>query len=303
MTILIGRLQVVAPPRIGIDGLNLAIPRGTGVATYARSLSHCVGALGHEVDVVYGLDIAANADPALREVLFFDMLESERAAKAPKYPSIGWIRQMLHARAGLAATEIPLTGRAIATPLASRLPHADRILNIQDLFGIAGRYFRNFGRFLTIRIANPPAIMHWTYPVPIRLAGARNIYTIHDLVPLRLPYTTLDNKAQHFRLLTACCRDADHIVTVSETSRRDILDFFPQLPPERVTNTYQAVAAPTRLPPEAEVARIVRGAFGLQPGGSVLLAACWRPISPRTSRCRWSSSARAPGRRRVNWPC
>jgi glycosyltransferase involved in cell wall biosynthesis len=177
---------------------------------------------------------------------------------------------MLRARAGLEATEIALTGRVIATPLAARLPRADRILNIQDLFGIAGRYFRNFGRFLTIRIANPPAIMHWTYPVPIRLAGARNIYTIHDLVPLRLPTTTLDNKTQHFRLLTACCRDADHIVTVSETSRRDILDFFPQLPPERVTNTYQAVAAPTRLPPEAEVARIVRGAFGLQPGGYFL---------------------------------
>ena len=84
-------------------------------------------------------------------------------------------------------------------------------------------------------------------------------------MPLRLPYTTLDNKPVHFHMLTECLRQADHIVTVSETSRRDILEFFPKLPPERVTNTYQAVTAPARLPSAAEVEQIVTGAFGLLP--------------------------------------
>ncbi len=42
---------------------------------------------------------------------------------------------------------------------------------------------------LTLRIDRPPEIMHWTYPVPVRLEGSRNIYTIYDLVPLRLPDT------------------------------------------------------------------------------------------------------------------
>jgi glycosyltransferase involved in cell wall biosynthesis len=256
--------------RVGIDGLNLAIPRGTGVATYARSLSQCIGELGHSVDVVYGLDIAAKADSAQREVLFFDLLESERNRKVPKYPSIGWAAQMLRASFGFDAVEIPLTGRTIATQLSPRLPRYDRILNVQDLFGLAGRYFRNFGRFLSIRINDPPQIMHWTYPVPIRLAGARNIYTIHDLVPLRMPYTTLDNKTVHIRLLNACLRHGDHIATVSETSRRDILDFFPKLAPERITNTYQAVAAPTREVGAAEVEQIVNRVFGLQPRGYFL---------------------------------
>jgi glycosyltransferase involved in cell wall biosynthesis len=257
------------PPRIGIDGLNLAIPRGTGIATYARALSHALHGLGHTVDVVYGLDIPETADAALREVLFFDLLESERSRKPPKYPSIGWASQMLGAAAGRTAGEIALTGRAIATQLAPRLPYYDRILNVRDLFGLAGRYFRNFGHLLTLRIPDPPAIMHWTYPVPIRLAGARNIYTIHDLVPLRLPYTTLDNKTVHTRLLAACLRHGDHIATVSETSRRDILAFFPDLDPARVTNTYQAVS-PARAVDPAEMARIVSGAFGLTPGGYFL---------------------------------
>src|ERR1700677_1716102 len=118
------------PLRVGIDGLNLAISRGTGIATYARSLSHCIGGLGHAVDVIYGLDIAAKADPAQREVLFFDLLESERSRKAPKNPSVEWAAQLLRASFGLHAVEIHLTGRTIATQLRHRLPRYDRILNI-----------------------------------------------------------------------------------------------------------------------------------------------------------------------------
>jgi glycosyltransferase involved in cell wall biosynthesis len=253
--------------RIGIDGFNLAIPRGTGVATYARSLSQAVAGLGHSVDVVYGLDIDPRADPALQETLFFDLLESERGRKTPPYPSVAWARQMLGAASGLDAGEIALTGRTIAAQLAPRLPHQDRILNVRDLFGLAARYFRNFGRFLTIRVKNPPAIMHWTYPVPVKLAGAANLYTIHDLVPLRLPYTTLDNKPNHVRLLNACFANAARIVTVSDTSRRDILDYFPKLSPNHVVNTYQAV--PARTMDSDETARIV-AAFGLQPHGYFL---------------------------------
>jgi glycosyltransferase involved in cell wall biosynthesis len=254
-----------APIRIGIDGLNLAIPRGTGVATYARSLSHCIGELGYAVDVTYGLNIPPKTAPALCEVMFFDLLESERGRKPPKFPSMKWATDRLNSSAGLTAVEIPLTGRTIPTQLRDRLPHYDRVLNVQDLFGMAGRFFRDFKRFVSVRMTNPPAIMHWTYPVPIRVVGSKNIYTIHDLVPLRLPYTTLDNKPVHFQMLTECLRQADHIVTVSETSRRDILDFFPKLSPERVTNTYQAVMAPARFPSAAEVEQIVTGAFGLRP--------------------------------------
>lgn len=265
--------QVTAPMtsrlRVGIDGMNLAIPRGTGVATYARSLSHCIGELGYAVDVVYGLNVSPAAAPALREVLFVDLLESELTRKVPKFLSLGWAAQMARAAGGLDAAEIPVTGRVIATQLRDRMPRYDRLLNVQDLFGLAGRWFRNFGRFLTIRVPDPPSIMHWTYPVPVRLAGARNVYTVHDLVPLRMPYTTLDNKSFHFRLLNACIRHADHIVTVSEASRRDMLDFFPKLRSDRITNTYQAVAAPAR-PLEAGDAAQVADSFGVRQGGYFL---------------------------------
>lgn len=257
-------------PRVGIDGLNLAIPRGTGVATYARALSHCLKDLGHAVDVIYGLDIAPEADPALQEVQFFDLLETERSRKPAPYPSRAWAAENLRASRGLHAFPIPITGRVIAAPFQQRLGRYDRILNVRDLFPFAARYFRNFGRFVRIRVPDAPAVMHWTYPVPVVLEGARNLYTIHDLVPLRMPWATLDNKEYYRRLLQGCIARGDGIVTVSEASRRDILDAFPNVLPERVTNTYQAVTRPGRMAGAEEAANTLRGAFDLRPGGYFL---------------------------------
>jgi glycosyltransferase involved in cell wall biosynthesis len=106
--------------------------------------------------------------------------------------------------------------------------------------------------------------MHWTYPLPVRIAGARNVYTLHDLVPLRLPYTTLDNKRNYLRLCRRLVQQADHIVTVSESSRRDIIDLL-GAPEEKVSNTYQAVHIPAKYAakPLANVVADVEKTFGL----------------------------------------
>ena len=42
------------PTRVMIDGMNLALEKGTGVATYARGLSQALHAIGKEVHVLYG---------------------------------------------------------------------------------------------------------------------------------------------------------------------------------------------------------------------------------------------------------
>ena len=73
------------------------------------------------------------------------------------------------------------------------------------------------------RSTRRPDILHCTYQLPLRAKRSCNIYTIHDLVPLRLPFTTLDNKRQTYRLLRKIAAEADHIVTVSENSKRDIV--------------------------------------------------------------------------------
>lgn len=228
--------------RVGLDGFNLAMARGTGVATYARSLSQAMRSLGRPIDVLYGLDVSKRAPENLRETLFFAALgEGRSGGEAP--PSVtlrGAVRRLFLSPWPRDLIEIPVSGRVVADALAHRLPAFDRLFSLPSLFYVADRYFRRFGRFMNVRVPDPPAIMHWTYPLPLRLLGARNLYTIHDLVPLRLPFTSLDDRRCYDRLIRTCLSVGDHICTVSETSRSDIIDLF-GADPDGVTNTYQGV--------------------------------------------------------------
>ena len=71
-------------------------------------------------------------------------------------------------------------------------------------------------------------------------------------------------KEKYLRLVKWVCRSADHIVTVSESSKRDIVDLL-GVDPEKVTNTYEAVTIPDeyRNKPEDLIRREVEGTFGL----------------------------------------
>jgi glycosyltransferase involved in cell wall biosynthesis len=251
-------------PRVFLDSYNLALDQGTGVATYARNLSHAMGQLGFETGVLYGTRASPGRDSLIREIAFFD----ERVGTPPKWlVALRRARRMLRAPIGELAVPVPITGQVIATTFRDRMPHFDEIWNVQDLFQQAHAHYAVFGRELRVTIPRQPRLMHWTYPLPLRAAGARNIYTMHDLVPLRLPYTTLDNKRRYFRLNRRLGRKADHIVTVSEASRRDIINLL-GVPEEKVTNTYQAVDIPRKFTdvPMSAVEAEVRGSFGLDAG-------------------------------------
>ncbi len=251
-------------PRIAIDGYNLALEQGTGIATYARNLSQRLGALGAEVGVLWGQRGASAEDELLREVMILD-------ARAPKPTSLQRtvrdLRAGLRLRMGAVAKPVPVTDRVIRRGMEARTPHADVMWNIPDLYRAAVQGMGVSRRFAEVTLPNGPAVMHWTFPLPIRVKGAKNIYTIHDLVPLRLPYTTLDVKRRMMATLRGIAGAADHIVTVSEASKRDIVNLL-GVPEERVTNTYQAVELPERLVtmPEEMARAAVEGTFGLSWG-------------------------------------
>lgn len=265
-----------APFRIGVDGFNLAMPRGTGVATYGRVLTQALAGMGHPVDVVYGLPIGPRTPELLREVIFFDSLDHEGGRKAPWVMTPRWAREALGDLQASAAIQVPVTGRVLSEGFRSRMPAYDRILNVWDLWGRAERHFRRWGRFMPISIPDPPAIMHWTYPLPVLLQGARNVYTLHDLVPLRMPYTTLDNKRAYLRLIRGCLRWGDHVCTVSDASRRDIMDLF-GAPGDRVTNTYQSAVPAAPPVDDAGLGEWLAGLFGLQRDGYFLFFGALEP--------------------------
>lgn len=255
---------------IGIDGFNLAMPQGTGVATYGFGLTETICALGHSTLGVFGVD--AGRAPETREMFFFDRIGKDRPPETRKRHKSRlrreWIQMCLPAR----AVDIPMTSAVEKQAFAERLPRFDRVVSSAYLFDLADKRLRRTGGFLTLKIADPPDIMHWTYPVPVRMAGTRNVYTLHDLVPLKLPYTTLDHKHVYHRLIEGCIRHGDHICTVSESSRNDILSLFPEISPAKVSNSYQTAPIPPALLARdpAEDARMVQGLFGLDPRGYFL---------------------------------
>ncbi|WP_245295690.1 glycosyltransferase family 4 protein [Rhizobium rhizosphaerae] len=246
-------------PRIMVDGYNLALEKGTGIATYARNLSSQLTKMGHKVDLLYGLRRGVGKDKLLAEVNFFDpSTKPLKVHEVVRALSNSWIRPV-------PAREVPITGKVIARTAQGSIPDNDRIFNAKNLYRYSQWHFRVFGNFMTTQYEQPAAVAHWTYPLPIKLKGAANIYTIHDLVPLRLPYATLDDKREFLKTVQTIAKKADHIVTVSEVSKRDIIDLL-GVDESRVTNTYQAVSLPAAILNRGhdEVATEVSAIFGLE---------------------------------------
>ena len=67
--------------KVMVDGFNLSLAQGTGVATYARNLTYNLKALGHEVHVLYGIRGSPDRSAIMREISFYDRCRPKRQAR------------------------------------------------------------------------------------------------------------------------------------------------------------------------------------------------------------------------------
>lgn len=117
-----------------------------------------------------------------------------------------------------------------------------------DLYRLAHVHAALRRRTLRLSTDLPRGIVHWSYPVPLRIEGWANIYTVHDAIPLDHPaLTTIDGRALRQRV-RRLARSADRIVTVSQDSRARIVDAF-GLDPARVVDCSSAVGPPLATMP------------------------------------------------------
>lgn len=245
-----------------IDGYNLALEAGTGIATYAKNLSLACKSLGCRTDIIYGQRASSGKDKILAEVSFFDPPKRKKA-NILTYANLA--ARLVSSVGGVRPYHVPVSGGVVLQGGGGRVSGFDNVWNVSDLFTFSHLYYALYRQFLTIKAPPGQNVMHWTYPLPLRLSGVPNIYTIHDLIPLRLPSTTLDNKKMYRRLISDVLKTADHIVTVSENSKHDIVNIF-DYPKEKVTNTYQCadLSASNTSDSEDEVRDKVEGTFGLK---------------------------------------
>ena len=243
-----------------LDGHNLALAQGTGIAAYARGMAEAVAGQGFLPGVIGGADPRRPTAPG-------------RIGGALR------LARRLAAHAGVMLRGGMLDVRAAPTPLPG-LPPATLGFNATDCVGLAHLHLRRHGQLLPLRPPPglSPRVMHWTFPTPLRLQGAPNLYSVLDLIPLVMPETTLTNQAAHAAMARLIAESAAHIVTISEWSRADIIRIL-GVAPERVTNTWLGVApdaAALALSPPALAARLMAG-FGLHPQAYFLFYAAIEP--------------------------
>ncbi|HEY1798211.1 MAG TPA: glycosyltransferase family 1 protein [Stellaceae bacterium] len=262
--------------RIYFDGLNLALPQGTGIATYARLLARVTRELGHSVGLVYGARRRPSLNPLLQEIALFDVYGDGGGSRFREVVDV--LADQLWIPFGVKPRPINLSGRVVAEHLRDRFPSHASLFAERNLFANARRYFRWSGRFVELDFDTRPDVFHCTYQMPVRAKSAANVYTIHDLVPLLLPFATGDDKRRTLRLFNKIAAEADHIVTVSENSKKDIVQLL-GIDEGRVTTTYQAVEFPQdSLDRSADtVAEQLLGSFGLMSGDYLLFYGALEP--------------------------
>lgn len=249
---------------ICIDGFNLALPKGSGIATYGRNLAAGIQAAGHSPSVLYG-PAARRSDSNLANLA---AIADGPPPKSRSNKSERWRRTLL-SRFGHRAEAVWPTDEVIWPAANGGRPTASLFWAARDLFTVASRAFQKYQTvtpvaFRSSAAAQAPQLMHWTCPLPLYARGMPNLVTVHDLIPLRLPHTTADDTTAYLNLCRAALDRADHVVAVSEQTRRDVIELL-GFDERRVTNTYQAVD----LPPEMlnrtldDVVAEIEGVLGL----------------------------------------
>lgn len=170
---------------VAIDARMLGRP-GTGVATYAAALEAALR--------LSGRDPVRIVDSSCR-----------RPMDRPPAPArwLRWADALVDRSRRLTERREGLAGR--------------------DVFRLAQVHFDRHGTLLRLRAPGAPGLVHWTYPLPIRIEGWINVYTVHDAIPIFHPSLSQIDAGRHRRLLDALARSADHLLTVSEAARRDII--------------------------------------------------------------------------------
>ena len=262
-----------------IDGYQFLRPNGTGIASYVRTLTSMLKASGCSVSMLFGQRFkpkptmapgAVSAAVFSREIKPSGILGYvEAAALGASVVTGGAFRAKMDV---IDQSGVDL--RAVEPPL----PQFDQILNSNLLYSRANKVFYVSSRFTQIAAQADDRkfqLAHWTAPVPVRMRGVPNVDTLLDLIPLPFPYLGIGYGERMFKMHQLIGRDGDHIITVSEASKRAIVEML-KVPEERVSVTYQPVPS---LPyvERADAERLVETVYGVKAGQYALFLGALEP--------------------------
>jgi glycosyltransferase involved in cell wall biosynthesis len=237
----------LAGMRILVDTYNLRLPTGTGIKTYGLSLIEALQRLQVEVSLLTDVRKPKTRYPQLDEVLIYDVKPAVRQR---------WWRVATAGLRGLRG--VFKRPRAERVQIDKVIPD-DRfgeklaistLFNLPQCYRLADATYRSMRRLTRLKPPSKVDVWHATCQLPLRVRGAQQVTTIHDLIPLKLPYTTLDDKRVFYSAVRDALRDSALIFAVSECTKRDLLSFY-DVPEEKIIVTYQALPNLRYWPGEA----------------------------------------------------
>jgi glycosyltransferase involved in cell wall biosynthesis len=255
-----------------VDGLYRFEAQGSGISTYSRTLGDGLSALGCNVSWLSGASMAGGRPDAL----------ADEVALADRPPQLSGLRERAQTirRMGQGLTSASVTARPLTSTGAvfanQGAPSPNSVFLAPDIFVKAHYRHMLLRQFTDIRAAAKFDVLHLTAPLPVRMAGVKTVTTIHDLVPIRLPWTTPDNKSEFIDRVRTSAKLSDLIITVSEASKRDIVEIL-DMDPDRVAVTWQPSDLATLTDQEREDLPRVLSRFGLAEQGYALFVGAIEP--------------------------
>jgi glycosyltransferase involved in cell wall biosynthesis len=259
--------------RILLDGTLLLQSDQTAIGSYPRALAIALQTAGARVDLL--LSGAARPLKDVPELAMASQVFGRLPQRSPQMRALSMLwRTRFGYRRRLTAYPVSVEGMAIET-LEPRLPAHDVLFNANEARDHSHIVFTRRNVFTEIAIDHRISAMHWAGPTPIAVRGVPNVYTIHDLVPLRFPHFDVETSGRAARLHAVIARQADHVITTSECSREDLVSIL-GLPNERISVVYQHSVAPPVLALE-DAERLVSDIYGAEPGQYVFFCGAMEP--------------------------
>lgn len=227
-----------------IDGINLEQVKGTGIKTYGISLIKALKKLGANTNVLiskYALrrDKEINTDTL---AIFQEMTTKQRL----KFNYMLTLKTLF----GLSekAKTLPIPKDMVLKNGTESFAYINDVdIHVsRGCYAIAD-YMRYFGFKVKIKTDTQMDIWHTTYFTPINVKGTAKITTIHDLIPLRLPHATTNDKGVFIQQVRESLKSSQLITCVSENTKNDILKYF-DVNPDKLHVTYQTVTLDKKLP-------------------------------------------------------
>lgn len=254
-----------------IDGYNLEHRTGTGIKTYGLTLIEALKFLKASVSVLFSRN--NSNDPILNEVLFWDSFYHGSNGK-PLNQIINSVKMMSNLFKGVQATPVEMN-IVIEKGIDADFINSIKITNLEGCYKNAYARYRFFNLITKIVPSEKVDIWHATSPLPIKVKNAKKITTIHDLIPLKLPYTTLDDKKLFYKTVRYSLRDSAIIVVPSEHTKKDIISIF-GTDPDDIFVTYQPVKIKSPSYKKDEIPVAIKK-YNLKPKNYILFVGAIEP--------------------------